>query len=248
MSTPEFHRIEARDFELLVQNLIYGLLTFEGHMPVTVHHRKRYPGKRSGHHHEIDLSYTTQSAGADVLVLVECKAYRRPVPVEDVLTLAERVDDIGANKGILVSLSGFDPGAIRIAKGRGIALAVATPHVRRMRYKVGLMPDHHDAQAMNRAIEAIALSLAIDPHSFGEACGRVWQQTMEYFSRFPDRIPQGEPPELFNFRPAENWNSESYGAERWSSFDEPWRAFDIVQFGALLVGIGLTCPRVPKSR
>jgi hypothetical protein len=47
------------------------------------------------------------------------------VEVGTVLAFATKVRDLGAQKGVLVSDSGFDPGAIRIAKANEIALVEA---------------------------------------------------------------------------------------------------------------------------
>jgi hypothetical protein len=227
----EHHPVDAREFEILVQNLLYSLLVYEGHTPIAVHHRRRYAGKRSGHQHEVDLSYTTRSAGADVLVLVECKAYRRPVPVEDVLTLAERVDDIGAHKAILVSTNGFDPGAVKVAKGRGIALAIAKPHERRLDYEVRIIPDRHEVEAQGRTIGAMACFLDLDPAALGSRCREVWHTTMEYFSRNRNRIPQQPAIEMLDLVPVEGW-----------------MAFDVMQFGALLVAIGIELGAPTQAR
>jgi hypothetical protein len=44
------------------------------------------------------------------------------VSIDDVLVLAKRLDDIGANKGIIVSTIGFQEGARKIAEASGISL------------------------------------------------------------------------------------------------------------------------------
>lgn len=49
-------------------------------------------------------------------MLVECKKYDKPVGRDKVEILANRLQSIGAQKGILISTSGFQSGAARYAK------------------------------------------------------------------------------------------------------------------------------------
>jgi hypothetical protein len=57
---------------------------------------------------------------------VECKHYKKKVPVDDVEEFHSKIDDIGAHKGIVITTVGFQVGAIKTAKARGIALALLT--------------------------------------------------------------------------------------------------------------------------
>lgn len=93
---------------------------------VTVHHRKVYIGRVSQRDIVIDVSFNYSIAGSDLLFLVECKCYNHAVPVDDVEEFHSKINDIGAHKGIMVTTVGFQSGAIKTAKGRGIALALLT--------------------------------------------------------------------------------------------------------------------------
>jgi hypothetical protein len=119
----------GKEYEEIVDRLLHMALrrdnTASDADDLIIHGRKHYLGK-SGHSHEIDISFEATVAGVAVLVLVECKCYKRQVGTEDVLEFSARLEDIGANKGILVSNSGFAIGARRIASARGIALIRAT--------------------------------------------------------------------------------------------------------------------------
>jgi len=64
-------------------------------------------------------------AGVKIIVLVECKNYLRRVGVDEIMEFATRIDDIGAHKGIVVTAKGFERGAFKIAKSKGIALVEA---------------------------------------------------------------------------------------------------------------------------
>ena len=107
-------------YELFTQKVISSLVG------VTVHHQRVYTGRISKRDIKVDVSFNYQIAGADLLFLVECKCYAHPVPVDDVEEFHSKIDDIGAHKGIMVTTVGFQEGAVKTAKGRGIALALLT--------------------------------------------------------------------------------------------------------------------------
>jgi hypothetical protein len=62
--------------------------------------------------HAIDVYVTGTFHGLDIKWIVECKAWKSNVPKEKVLALLSIVQDIGADKGILLSEIGFQSGAI----------------------------------------------------------------------------------------------------------------------------------------
>jgi hypothetical protein len=64
-------------------------------------------------------------AGVKILIVIERKQYTRSVGIDDVMVLTSRLDDIGAHKGILVTTMGFQAGAVKMARSRGIALVKA---------------------------------------------------------------------------------------------------------------------------
>lgn len=105
----------ARSFEALQLTGI-GKLTQHRH----------FRGK-SGHNHQIDIAIEITIAGLDLLVLVECKCYRRSVEVSDVLEFVTRLQDIGAHKGAMVTTVGFQEGAVLLAKAHRIALLITAP-------------------------------------------------------------------------------------------------------------------------
>lgn len=72
--------------------------------------------------YQIDVLITFEQLGVDFKVLVECKRYSSAIKRETVQILKDKVESIGAQKGILVSASGFQKGAIQYAKLHGIAL------------------------------------------------------------------------------------------------------------------------------
>lgn len=107
-------------YERFVQQVIVVLTGVE------VHHKRIYVGRVSRREIEVDVSFETSIAGARLLCLVECKCYSRSVSVDEVEEFHSKLDDIGAHKGIMVTTVGFQDGAVKVAEGRGIALALLT--------------------------------------------------------------------------------------------------------------------------
>jgi restriction system protein len=70
----------------------------------------------------LDVTARFSALGASCLVLVECKHQQRNVERSEVQQLHSKVQSIGAQKGMLFSISGFQSGAIEYATSHGIAL------------------------------------------------------------------------------------------------------------------------------
>jgi len=67
---------------------------------------------------EIDITARFQALKVDFLVLIECKRYSHPIKREVVQLLHDRLGSVGAHKGILVSTSPFQRGAVEYATKR----------------------------------------------------------------------------------------------------------------------------------
>jgi hypothetical protein len=65
--------------------------------------------------HDVDVLVTSHYVGFDITWIVECKHWKNPVNKFHVLGLREIVSDVGADRGILLSESGFQSGAIEAA-------------------------------------------------------------------------------------------------------------------------------------
>lgn len=72
--------------------------------------------------HEVDVYVTGHHLGIDFVWVIECKYWNSTIPKEKTLVLIEIVNDIGADKGFLVSESGFQPGTIRSSRSTNIVL------------------------------------------------------------------------------------------------------------------------------
>ena len=82
-------------------------------------HRETIPGVDG--EYEIDVSARFSALGMNFLVLVECKYHKNPVKREMVQALHSKVLSVGAHKGAVFSVSGFQSGALEYAAVHGIA-------------------------------------------------------------------------------------------------------------------------------
>jgi hypothetical protein len=72
--------------------------------------------------HNIDVYVAGEYHGIKFNWIVECKAWKDNIPKEKVLALMSIVQDVGADKGFLLSEKGFQSGAIRLSKNNNITL------------------------------------------------------------------------------------------------------------------------------
>jgi hypothetical protein len=86
--------------------------------------------------HEVDVLVHGSIHGIPFKWVVECKSWKTSVPKEKVLALYSIIQDIGADRGFLLSESGFQSGAIRAAESSNVTLTsladlalVTGPHI-----------------------------------------------------------------------------------------------------------------------
>jgi hypothetical protein len=73
--------------------------------------------------HDVDVLVRGERAGIHQAWIVECKRLNRAVSKDKVLTLAQIVQDVGADRGILVCEKGYQAGAVRMAAASNVSLA-----------------------------------------------------------------------------------------------------------------------------
>jgi len=73
--------------------------------------------------HRVDVSARIALAGVSVLWIVECKLWNRAVPKEKVSALKDIVNDLGADRGLLMSEKGFQSGAVNLAAAKNVTLS-----------------------------------------------------------------------------------------------------------------------------
>ncbi|MFC5507903.1 restriction endonuclease [Bosea massiliensis] len=72
--------------------------------------------------HKIDVSARSTIAGVSIHWIVECKHWRSAVRKEQVMTLSQIAQDVGADRAFLLSESGFQSGAIEASRQTNVTL------------------------------------------------------------------------------------------------------------------------------
>lgn len=75
--------------------------------------------------HEVDVHVTFHRSGINCTWLVECKLWKSKVSKEKVMALKSIVDDVGADRGIIVSEKGFQSGALDAVRDSNITLVTS---------------------------------------------------------------------------------------------------------------------------
>lgn len=72
--------------------------------------------------HDVDVLVSFDTHGFKVKWVLECKAWNTNIPKEKVMALKSIVEDVGADKGFIISKIGFQAGAIASAQSTNIEL------------------------------------------------------------------------------------------------------------------------------
>jgi hypothetical protein len=72
--------------------------------------------------HDVDVWVTLYRSGLQIQWVIECKLWKRRIGKEKVMALKAIVDDIGADRGVLLSEIGFQKGAASAARRANITL------------------------------------------------------------------------------------------------------------------------------
>lgn len=112
--------ITPTEFEKYCKNILLGYAEKEKLPNFTITHDTKH--RTHDGTYQIDLYATFTAMSVEFKVLCECKQYKNRVNREKVVILADKVKSLGAHKGILLSTSGFQYGAVQYAKEHGIAL------------------------------------------------------------------------------------------------------------------------------
>ena len=109
---------KGRDLEKLVALLEKHL----GNEGIKVTSPDYIEGKKSKSPREVDISLRSQIGSSDILVIVECRDRKGNEDVTWIEQLATKREDVGADKAVAVSSTGFSKGAINLATAENIEL------------------------------------------------------------------------------------------------------------------------------
>lgn len=73
--------------------------------------------------HKIDVLVRFKKFGIETVWIIECKMWKAAVPKEKVLALKAILEDVGADRGLLISETGVQVGAVRAAEKTNITLS-----------------------------------------------------------------------------------------------------------------------------
>lgn len=104
-----------KEFEQLVYQLQQQ---FSGDAEVV--HDATLPGEDSKTNRQIDILVKRTVGQYPIVIVMECKDYKRAVDVKEVEAFATKLKDVKAHKGALVSGKGFSQAALETAKRHGI--------------------------------------------------------------------------------------------------------------------------------
>jgi Restriction endonuclease len=108
----------GRSLELLV----HGLEQLLAKTPVEIRSPDYITGKNTKIRREVDVSLRSQVGSVDVLVIIECRDRGKSQGGTWIEQLASKREDVGANKAVAVSATGFSPGARNLARAKQVDL------------------------------------------------------------------------------------------------------------------------------
>jgi hypothetical protein len=88
----------------------------------TVRHNERIYGRKSETERQVDVAIRQSIGQFEVLIVIDAKDHRAPADIPEVGGFIDLVSDIGAQRGAMVSASGFTEGAKHRAREAGIDL------------------------------------------------------------------------------------------------------------------------------
>lgn len=120
MEHKSIYDLTPTEFEKYCCDILAGYAKKEKLQDFTIIHDTKI--KASDGKYQIDVYAEFTAMGVHFKVLCECKKYKNKVNRDKVAVLHRKLESIGAHKGILISTSDFQSGAIEYGKMHGIAL------------------------------------------------------------------------------------------------------------------------------
>lgn len=144
--------ISATEFELFCLETLKAYAEKEKLNDFTIKHNQKI--KSDDGIYQIDVLVEYTALGTKNTILIECKKYRNSVKKEVVNALQAKLQSLGAQKGIIISTSGFQSGAVQYAEKHGIALwQVFDNYIK-----------HISASANNQMSDYMKLQLEVEKH------------------------------------------------------------------------------------
>lgn len=165
-------------------------------------------GRITKRRRQIDVSVRFTHGFSEYLLIVECKDYKHKVPVRDVEALRTKMQDVGADRAVMVTTVGYQAGAVETARAYNIELRTLAEEigdwvnvVRRQIIKVPFFAGaEFDHDPLERPLVFTQSSLAYDevvffrtaegksPVTFGELVKNVAWQIHQRGERLPAEV------------------------------------------------------------
>lgn len=125
-TTKKGDSLESKIFKLIKREIVRGRF-FVNPDTCKIFPKKGYYSRDREKDIVFDIAVEVYLPGHDtysLLILIECKNYNHPVPVDDVEEFYQKVEQVaGANgKGIIVSTNSFQEGAFNFSRSKGMGL------------------------------------------------------------------------------------------------------------------------------
>lgn len=88
----------------------------------TVSHNEKILGRKSETERQIDVVVRQSVGQFNILIVIDAKDHKAPIDIPELGSFVDLVSDVGAQRGAMVSASGFTEGAKRRAREAGIDL------------------------------------------------------------------------------------------------------------------------------
>lgn len=111
---------DSVDYEKVTRAIFQTLVDQDQAENISVEHNKQLQGKYLSH--QCDVYWKFESAGIEYLTIVECKNWNKRLKQENLLAFRAKLEDLNNPKGVMVTRSGYQKGAVKYAKAHGILL------------------------------------------------------------------------------------------------------------------------------
>lgn len=83
-------------------------------------------GKLSQRSRQVDVAILDSIGDIDLFIAIECKDYKTPIDVKEIEAFNSKIEDIQADRGVMVSSNGFSASAMKFAEYKRILLRTLT--------------------------------------------------------------------------------------------------------------------------
>lgn len=111
---------DSVDYEKVTRAIFQTLVDQDQAQNISVEHNKQLQGKYLSH--QCDVYWKFESAGMEYSTIVECKNWNKRLKQENLLAFRAKLEDLNNPKGVIVTRSGYQKGAVKYAKAHGILL------------------------------------------------------------------------------------------------------------------------------